>query len=169
MGLKPIHLMAQGCAVVSTRKRLDWKGYMMDDWKKQLHARFPKPPEQQQEDTATQEALAARWLSETVKPAFQALKTELEQEGRSLILQVGKLTASLEVVGPSGTFEFAYVIQVLVSADQVRPPVRRYWFERRGMQFDEPPLRPDGQSYPASDVTRDEIIQDFLEYYQPQP
>src|SRR5688572_23000441 len=100
----------------------------MDDWKKQLHARFPKPPEQHQADTAIQEALAARWLNETVKPAFQALKTELEQEGRSLILQVGKLSASLEVVGPGSDFEFNYVIEVSVSADQVLPPVRRYWF-----------------------------------------
>ena len=139
----------------------------MDDWKKQLHARFSKPPEPHQEDTATQEALAARWLSETVKPAFQALKTELEQEGRSLILQVGKLTASLEVVGPSGTFEFTYVIQVPVSADQVRPPVRSYWFERRGMQSDEPALRSGVEPYPASDITGDEIIQDFLQHYQP--
>ena len=83
-------------------------------------------------------------------------------------MHVEKLSASLEVVGPSG-FEFAYVIQVKVSADQVMPPERSYWFERRGMQYSEPPLRPDQQHYPASDVTEDEIIQDFLEYYQPNP
>jgi len=139
----------------------------MDDWKKQLHARFPKPPEQDHPDTAQQEALTARWLTEIVKPAFQALKVELEQEGRSLILQVGKLTASLDVVGPSGTFEFGYFIQMSVSPGQVLLPVRSYWYERRGMQYDEPPLRSGGRPYPASDITSDEIIQDFLQYYQP--
>ena len=79
----------------------------MDDWKKQLHDRFPKPPEQNQDDTAQHEARTARWLTETVKPAFQALKVELEQEGRSLILQVGKLTASLDVVGPMARMSLA--------------------------------------------------------------
>ena len=139
----------------------------MDDWKKQLHARFSKPPEQQQEDTATQEALAARWLSETVKPAFEAIKAELEQEGRSLILQVRKLSASLEVVGPSGGFEFAYFIQVRIAPGQVMRPDRSYWFERRGQQFEEPPLRSGVQPYPAPAITGDEIIQDLLQYYQP--
>ena len=138
----------------------------MDDWKKQLHDRFPKGPEQQQGDTTKQEAIASRWLNETVKPAFQAIKAELEQEGRSLILQVGRLAASLEVVGPAG-FEFTYSIQVQVAPDQVMPPERVYWFERRGMQYDEPLLRPGKQNYPASDITRDEIIQDFLQHYKP--
>jgi hypothetical protein len=140
----------------------------MGDWKKRLHDRFPKQAAQASDDTAKQDAIAARWLSETVKPAFQAIKAELEQEGRSLIMHVEKLSASLEVVGPSG-FEYAYFIQVTVAADQVMPPDRSYWFERRGMQYSEPPLRPDQQQYPASDVTEDEIIQDFLQYYQPKP
>ena len=142
----------------------------MSDWKKRLHDRFPKQAEQASDDTAKHEAIAARWLNETVKPAFQAIKAELEQEGRSLILiiHVEKLSASLEVVGPSG-FEYTYLIQVKVSADQVMPPDRSYWFERRGMQYSEPALRPDQQYYPASDVTEDEIIQDFLKYYQPKP
>ena len=141
----------------------------MDDWKKQLHDRFPKPAEQNQADTAQHEARTARWLAETVKPAFQALKVELEQEGRSLILQVGKLTASLDVVSPSGTYEFGYFLQMSVAPGQVMLPVRSYWFERRGMQYDEPPLRSGGRPYPASDITSDEIIQDFLQFYQPKP
>jgi len=142
----------------------------MSDWKKRLHDRFPKQAEQASDDTATQDAIAARWLNETVKPAFQALKAELEQEGRSVILSVHveKLSASLDVVGPSG-YEYGYFIQVKVSADQVMPPDRSYWFERRGMQYSEPTLRPDRQDYAASDVTEDEIIQDFLQYYQPSP
>ncbi len=142
---------------------------MMDDWKKQLHARFPKPPEQHQEDTANQEALAARWLSETVKPALEAIKTELEQEGRSLILQVKRSSASLDVVGPSGDFEFTYFIQVSISPDQVMHLTRSYWFDRRGQQFEEPPIRASTQPYPPSDLTRDEIIRDILQHYQPKP
>ena len=142
---------------------------MMDDWKKQLHARFPKPPEPQQADTAHQSALATRWLQETVKPALAAIKAELEQEGRSLILHVKPLSAVLEVVGPRGEFEFGYFIQVSISADEVLPPARSYWFERRGQQFEEPPLRAVEHPYAASDLTRDEIIQDFLQNYQPKP
>lgn len=141
----------------------------MDDWKKQLHDRFPKPPEQDTAGTAQQEAITARWLTETVRPAFQALKVELEKEGRSLILQVGKLTASLDVVGPSGTFEFGYFIQMSLSPGQVMHPVRSYWFERRGMQYGEPPLMAGERPSPASDITSDKIIEDFLQYYQPKP
>ncbi len=155
------------CAMESTRKRLDRKGHIMDDWKKQLHARFPKAPEQHQDDTAKQEALAARWLNETVKPAFEAIKAELEQEGRSLILQVKKLSASLEVVDPSGDFEFAYFIQMRISPGQVMHPARSYWFERRGQQFDDTPMRSGEQPFPAPDITEGEIIQDFLQHYKP--
>jgi hypothetical protein len=150
-------------------------GRHMSDWlNNELDGLFASDVQQSEpdaEDCHDGEAKAYEFLSAVVVPAFLELKEALEPRGRTVAIQPSTLTpsdtgAGIEV-SYGGTEEFRLVIKTRISHNTAFPfPVEDVTDKKDGRYAAEGYLRRGTQDYRREDVTKDEIIQYFLQAYR---
>jgi len=109
----------------------------------------------------------AAFHQEAVIPAFEELKNELTQHGRSVAYNTDGERALLEV-HYQGRQELAYRVHIKASGDGVQPYVATDFRagETRRSHTGEEVIRPGSQDYTVADVTKDDIIRHFLDAYE---
>ncbi|MCP1728305.1 hypothetical protein J2T60_002305 [Natronospira proteinivora] len=145
----------------------------MSNWKEKLKNMVEGASEPQADMEAAQRKVDTRreeimqFIQETVLPAFDDIKQELEQYGREVEVTPGKYKARL-VVYLNEAEEFSYVIRGDASHHMsfawpvIRPGEEDNEVARAEIQ------RPGGlkRAFKLAEFTREGIIEDFLEGYK---
>mgnify|MGYP006295870863 CR=1 FL=1 len=137
----------------------------MADWKNSLRSALDETRQTQHEKESTQ---MTRFLDDVVMPAFAELRDELEEHGREVVLRRADTTATL-IVHYGGEEEITYRIQSRTFPNSIVPFADIRYRERKGLKFvrAESMFRSGKPDYSIEDVTRDEVIQNFLKQYLP--
>jgi len=143
----------------------------MNDWKKILASFFEKQKEEkgEKEEKRSQEKLRVeKFYSTIVNPAFEELKSELKKHGREVEAYTERRDFASIVVQFEGEEELDYSIEVMLYPGLAFPrPVIHYteWTSSRRLRA-EGFLRKGIQDYDISDITKEEIIEHFLNEYK---
>jgi hypothetical protein len=107
------------------------------------------------------------FFSETVIPAFEELKTELEKYGREVKVFRGLNSASL-TVSYMGYTELEYAIKVRARPNGAFPYLEvRFMDGAAGRIYStEDYFRSGAQTYDIADISKDEIAENFLSDYK---
>ena len=124
----------------------------------------------QQDDTKPEQKKSEveSFYSVKVVPAFEELRSELEKHGREVSIHAGKEYASIAVKF-KGVEEYSYTIKVRISPDRAFPyPESQIATRRDGKSHHMSGgfIRSGLQEYDVSDISKEEIIQDFLRGYE---
>jgi len=109
-----------------------------------------------------------KFYSTIVTPAFKELKSELKRHGRDVEVYAERRDFASIIVNFEGEEELDYSIEVMLSPARVFPrPVIHYteWASSRRLRV-EGLLRTGSQDYDISDITKEEIIEHFLDEYK---
>lgn len=145
----------------------------MSNWRKKLKDLVEHAPGSRAEQERAQRRVEERreeikqFIQDTVLPAFNDIKTELEQYGREVEVSPGKYKARL-VVYRNDAEEFSYVIRGDASHHMsfawpvIRPGDDENEVTRAEIQ------RPGGlkRAFQLTEFTHEGIIEDFLEGYR---
>ncbi len=139
---------------------------MLQDWKRSLDSFYSAQNQQKVEHMETKQmngAKAAEFYNMVVAPAFKELKQALEERGRQVEVSIHDSFGSIRA-----TFETYTEADYSIVVTGLHPVPRTRSFDwSDGKYFGgEGFLRSGTQDYTVSDLTKDEIIQDFLEYYK---
>jgi hypothetical protein len=143
----------------------------MKDWKKILASFFEKQKEEkgEKEEKHSREKLRVEEFYATiVNPAFEELKSELKKHGREVDVYTQRRDFASIIVQFEGEEELDYSIEVMLYPGLAFPrPVIHYteWASSRRLRV-EGLLRKGIQDYDISDITKDEIIEHFLNEYK---
>ena len=141
----------------------------MGDWKQKLAGQFNELAQKTQSEAAgkeTQTKKAEQFIASTAVPALEELKTELEKYGRTVVVRTGANDASITVTY-QGTEEIHYAVRVGVHPNHVTAHPE-YWLWENGKRYKGVGyFRSGAQYYHASTVTKEEIIENFLQHYRP--
>jgi len=143
----------------------------MKDWKKMLASFFEKQKEEKEkkEKKHSHEKLRVEeFYSTIVNPAFEELKSELKKHGREVDVFTERRDFASIIVQFEGEEELDYSIEVMLYPGLAFPrPVIHYteWASSRRLRV-EGLLRTGIQDYDISDITKDEIIEHFLNEYR---
>jgi hypothetical protein len=136
----------------------------MGDWKKELSSFLTdKKKEKEEQRRLEQEG----FILHIVIPAFEEIKPELEKHERLVTIRNAATSASLKVEY-DGEEEITYWVQCRSFSDRTVPFPEIRYHERRGVRF----VRTEGtfgttgsQKSSVADVTKEDIIRNFLSYY----
>lgn len=143
----------------------------MENWKKILANFFEKQKEKKEEieEKHSHEKLRVeKFYSTIVNPAFEELKSELKKHGREVEVYTERRDFASIIVQFEGEEELDYSIEVMLFPGLAFPrPVVHYteWASSRRLRV-EGLLRKGIQDYDISDITKDEIIEHFLNEYK---
>jgi hypothetical protein len=143
----------------------------MKNWKKMLAGFFEKQKEEkwEKEEKHSREKLRVeKFYSTIVNPAFEELKSELKKHGREVEAYTERRDFASIIVQFEGEEELDYSIEVMLYPGLAFPrPVIHYteWASSRRLRI-EGLLRTGIQDYDISDITKDEIIEHFLNEYK---
>jgi len=143
----------------------------MKNWKKMLAGIFEKQKEEKEtkEIKHSQEKLRVEeFYSTIVNPAFEELKSELKKHGREVNVYTERRDFASIIVQFEGEEELDYSIEVMLYPGLAFPrPVIHYteWASSRRLRV-EGLLRTGIQDYDISDITKDEIIEHFINEYK---
>jgi len=143
----------------------------MKDWKKTLTRFIEKQKEEQEikEIKHSQEKVRVeKFYSTIVNPAFEELKSELKKHAREVEVYTERRDFASIIVNFEGEEELDYSIEVMLSPVRVFPrPVIHYteWASSRRLRI-EGLLRKGVQDYDISDISKEEIIEHFLNEYK---
>ncbi|MDH5467799.1 MAG: hypothetical protein OEY25_10305 [Candidatus Aminicenantes bacterium] len=143
----------------------------MKNWKKNLANFFEKQKgsKREKEVKHSQEKLRIeKFYSTIVNPAFEELKSELKRHGRDVEVYTERRDFASIIVNFEGEEELDYSIEVMISPVHVFPrPVIHYteWASSRRLRV-EGLLRKGRQNYDISDISKEEIIEHFLNEYR---
>jgi hypothetical protein len=143
----------------------------MKNWKKMLAGIFEKQKEEKEkkEKKHSQEKLRVEeFYSTIVNPAFEELKSELKKYGREVNVYTERRDFASIIVQFEGEEELDYSIEVMLYPGLAFPrPVIHYteWASSRRLRV-EGLLRKGIQDYDIFDITKDEIIENFLNEYK---
>lgn len=141
------------------------------NWKKILAKFFEKQKEEKKnkEEKHSHEKLRVqKFYSTIVKPAFEELKSELKKHGREVEVYTERRDFASIIVQFKGEEELDYSIEVMLYPGLAFPrPVIHYteWASSRRLRV-EGLLRTGIQDYDIFDITKDEIIEHFLNEYK---
>ena len=135
----------------------------MTDWRNNLES-FLKTTERRKE-----QALGFNmtdFLRDIVMPAFEEITLEFVKYGRDVTTRLTEASATL-VVQWEGREEIMYRIQGRTFPNGVRPYAEIRCHQRKGLRLVtvESMIRSGGAEYTIRDITREELIQNFLENY----
>jgi choline/glycine/proline betaine transport protein len=134
---------------------------LMDDWKEALASLFKNLEEQRREDTAAIERNrreAYQFFSSTVLPAFAELRAEIERYARIVKVESSPEGASVSV-HKDGVREIQYDIKARVSPRKI--DVLTIVDGKEGV------LKGSEDRSSIAQISKEEIIEDFLEQYEP--
>ena len=143
----------------------------MKDWKKILAGFIEKQKEEKggKEEKRSQEKLRVeKFYATIVSPAFKELKSEFKKYGREVDVYTERRDFASIIVYFEGDEELDYSIEVILSPGLAFPrPVIHYteWASSRRLRA-EGFLRRGIQDYDISDITKEEIIEHFLNEYK---
>ncbi|MDI6774995.1 MAG: hypothetical protein QME60_06330 [Verrucomicrobiota bacterium] len=135
----------------------------MADWKGKLGVFFHEVEKVKQEKSG---ADVARFVVEVAIPAFEEIKTEMEKHGRTVTIrnQVGSATLS---VHHNTEEELTYRIQCRIFPAHIVPYVDLRFRQRKGLRLIrvEATIREGRSEYRLADITKEEIVEHFVENY----
>lgn len=136
---------------------------MTDAWRDAIHAFFGETEPSDQTRTVRP---FERFVSETVMPAFQDLKEELQRHGRAVSIRFSPHAPAMSVVF-NGQEEIAFRVEARTFPDRELPYATVRMRERNGLKLStvESMLRSGAPDYRLEDITRDELIRCFLQHY----
>ena len=143
----------------------------MKDWKKILASFFEKQKEEkgEKEKKHSQEKLRVeKFYATIVNPAFEELKSDFKKYGREVDVYIERRDFASIIVYFEGEEELNYSIEVILYPGLAFPrPVIHYteWASSRRLRA-EGFLRKGTQDYDISDITKEEIIEHFLNEYK---
>jgi hypothetical protein len=143
----------------------------MKDWQKILAGFIEKQKEEkgEKEEKRSQEKLRVeKFYATIVNPAFEELKSEFKKYGRDVEVYSERRDFASIIVYFESEEELDYSIEVMLSPGLAFPrPVIHYteWASSRRLRA-EGFLRTGIQDYDISDVTKEEIIEHFLNEYK---
>ena len=135
----------------------------MTDWRNNLNSFFEKPDT---EETSRKRPEFDIFISEVVMPAFEDILKEMESHGRTVTIRSSGSSAAI-IVHKGGEEEMTYRIQGRTFPNGVLPFAQIRFRERNGLKLltVENMFRSGSPDYRLSDITREEIIQNFVENY----
>jgi hypothetical protein len=135
----------------------------MPEWKNKLGGFFREVHKSKQDQDGTE---VARFIAEVVVPAFEELKPEMEKHGRTATVRNAVSSAAISV-HHNGEEELSYRLQCRIFPTRILPYVDIRFRERKGLRLirTEVMLREGGVEYSLSDVTKEEIIEHFVDNY----
>jgi len=143
----------------------------MENWKKILATILNKQKEGRGEKKikhSHEKMRVEKFYSTIVNPAFEELKSELKRHGRDVEVYTERKDFASIIVNFEAEEELDYSIEVMISPVRVFPrPVIHYteWASSRRLRV-EGLLRKGIQNYDISDISKEEIIEHFLNEYQ---
>jgi len=143
----------------------------MKNWKKTLASFLEKQKEEkgEKEENRSQEKMRIQKFYQTiVNPAFEELKSELRKHGREAEVYTERRDFASIIVQFESEEELDYSIEVMLFPGNAFPrPVIHYteWASSRRIRV-EGIFKSGMQNYDISDITRDEIIEHFLNEYK---
>jgi choline/glycine/proline betaine transport protein len=136
----------------------------MTEWRESLDVFFKETEEarQRQEDGSE----LGRFIADIVLPAFEDVAQEMSKHGRYTITRDSGTSAAMMVYN-EGDEEFTYRIQSRTFPNRVLPVAEIRFRERKGLKFirAESMFRGGSHDYNMADITKDEVIQNFIENY----
>jgi len=135
----------------------------MADWRKQLDGFFEKGSEP---TPAKEVSEFSGFISTVVMPALEELAPELEKHGRSVVIR-NSVTSAAMIIQHGGEEEMTYRVQRRRFPNKVLPYAEIRCRERSGLRYVtvESMFRSGSSTYKLADITKEEIIQNFLENY----
>jgi len=135
----------------------------VSDWRRNL-GEFLK-----QSEDAEQETDVPRWgrfISDVVLPAFAELRDEFEEHGREVSIRESGSSPSI-TVSQKGSEEMTYRISERTFPDRTLPFAEIRVRERKGLRLIslESMSRSGPPTYETSDITKEEVIENFLQNY----
>ena len=97
----------------------------MDDWKRDLASIHEQRDQRQQSDDAqldARKAEAASWFTETVMPAMEELKTELEKNGRRVSVRCNRVDTAGISIGHGLGEGFGFAVRARITGNGRRLP-----------------------------------------------
>jgi len=142
----------------------------MKDWEKDLSHFFEKRESKKQhneEKVKQKKSEVESFYSLKVVPAFEELKNELEKHGREVSVYASKEHASIAVKF-EGVEEYHYAIKVRIFPNRAFPyPETHFTSKKDGKSYkSEGFIRSGSQDYDIADISKEEIIHNFLEGYK---
>lgn len=136
----------------------------MAEWRDKLNNFFEETQKAQQD--AEKGSEMARFINDVAAPAFEQLREELQNHGRSVTIR-NTVTSAAIIVQYGGEEELNYRIQGRTFPNGVLPFAEIRFKERKGLRLIrvESMFRSGSPDYRIEDVTADEIIQNFLQHY----
>ena len=137
----------------------------MDEWRKTLGGFFEESKKAQEQETGSE---LARFIANKVVPAFGEIADELEKHGRDVTMR-NAVTSAVMIVHCDGDEELSYRVQGRTFPNGVLPYAEIRFRERKGLKMirAESMFRSGTEVYRLVDVTKEEIIKNFLENYMP--
>lgn len=137
----------------------------MTDWRSNLGQVMRRTEEKKQEKEATQ---MAHFVQEVLVPAFSELRQELEQHDREVTLRHADSSATI-IVRYRGEEEITYRVQGRIFPSGVLPFADVRYRERKGLRLisTESMFRSGKPTYTVVDVSKQEVIDNFLKHYLP--
>ena len=139
----------------------------MSDWKSDMEGFFQKQKTAQVDENKLKETKSevATFFSAVVIPAFEEIKTELKKYQRESNVFGGIDSASI-VISYKGYTEFTYSIKVYPGT--LFPCSEIHFRKRSGVKTyrAEGILRAGSQDYTVAQITKEEIIKQFLSDYK---
>jgi hypothetical protein len=143
----------------------------MKNWKKNLANFFEKQKEEKEEKEkkhSHEKLRVEKFYSTIVNPAFEELKSEFKKYGREVDVYTERRDFASIIVYFESEEELNYSIEVMLYPGLAFPrPVIHYteWASSRRLRV-EGLLRKGIQDYDISDITKEEIIEHFLNEYK---
>ena len=137
----------------------------MADWRDNLGGAFEGGVRRTKEQEA---AGITSFIRNVAIPAFEELRSELEQYGRDVTLRRADTSATL-IVYNGGVEEITYRIQSRTFPKGVVPFADMRFKERGGLKLvrRESMFRSGDADYTIQDVSKQEVIENFLSHYMP--
>ncbi|OVE75916.1 hypothetical protein BVX97_02975 [bacterium E08(2017)] len=134
----------------------------MDDWKQNLGSFFEKEVSKSKEELPEFD----QFILDVVIPAMQEIAAELKLHGRDVTVRNSQSSAAV-IVCKDGDEEMTYRIQGRTFPNAVLPFAEVRFRQRKGRKLVtvESMFRSGAPGYKLSDITKEEVIQHFVENY----
>ena len=135
----------------------------MADWRDNLNDFFDQTEETKQDEEKSE---IAGFVSHVVIPAFEEIEMELARHGRYVNIR-DTITSAVITVCKEGEEELMYRVQGRTFPNGVLPYAEIRFRERKGLRLltTESMFRSGSQGYALGDITKEEVIQNFIENY----
>lgn len=133
------------------------------DWREELSSFLDRTDDSKQREEGSG---LAQFIPDVVLPAFNEIRSEMIKHGREVNIRDSE-TSVVIVVSWKGEEELSYRIRGRSFPDRVLPFAEVRFREKKGLRriSVESMFRSGEPDYTMADITREEVIQNFMEHY----